>query len=136
MAPSFLGISSALRSIWWWSAPGRGWLGRIRRGSASPSRLAHARAGLPAGRDNREGLRRAGIALGYASPRAPATGNPAEWTGVECTRHAAPTRTDGIEDAVGPGVIPPGAGPGGSGSRSRAVRPAPTTGTRSRPAPP
>src|SRR5579863_768752 len=42
-------------------------------------------------RDNREGIRRASIALAYASPRAPATGNPAEWTGEESTRPAAPT---------------------------------------------
>src|SRR5579864_4503578 len=79
------------------------------RGSEGPTSRSHTRA---PGRQPRE--------------------NPAEWTGVECTRPSAPMRTDGIWDTVGPGVIPRGAGPGGSGPRSTAGRPAPTTGTRYR----
>src|SRR5579862_2750281 len=66
-------------------------------GSASPLRLAHARAGLTSG-DEVTGRGSEGPASrSHArAPRAPATGNPAEWTGDECTRPAAPTRTDGV----------------------------------------
>src|ERR1700689_20294 len=75
MAPSFLGMYSALRSVGWWSAPRRGWF-TLLGGKAAPPGSTPALT-KTAGRDNREGLRRVHTAR-MREPRGLTTGNPAD----------------------------------------------------------
>src|SRR5580700_12064303 len=109
MAPSFLGISSALRSIGWRSVPKH--RSAVLSGrQACPAWLTPT---LLRQRDEKPGRAPKGPYRSHT--RAPGFnhGEPSRWAGDECTRPAAPTRTAGVYDTWRAAAIPDGAGPGG-----------------------